>query len=87
MSGFELRHTDQGWDSGYETAKEEGVEEIKSGRDETHGSNLQSLAILDFLLLFDEPLPDHAGLGSIAVVGRGRPLGGPNGDVVVHHVV
>ena len=44
--------------------------------------------VLDLLLLLEELLADHACLSSVAVVGGSRPLGRPNGDVVVdRHVV
>ena len=36
----------------------------------THGSDLESLEILDLLLMLKNLLPDHAGLCSVTVVAR-----------------
>ena len=53
----------------------------------THGSDLESLEILDLLLMLKNLLPDHAGLCSVTVVARrGGALRGTDGEGAVHVV-
>ena len=73
---------------GKKRKRERWIEKSESSRKTTYCSDLQSLEVLDLLLLLEELLADHACLSSVAVVGGSRPLGRPNGDVVVdRHVV